>query len=187
MENNTKKLAISFIVVALVLVIGSLTIIRVNKKNQPAILPAAVQKQQSGKAASLTLDPRSLRVLPQQPFTVNVMVDTKGNAVSGVDLKIVFDPDKIFLNNPQLGEFFNEPVVFENSVDNKRGLLSLSLGSPGQADQSKTLVTLQGVVKSGVSGETDLIILPESKVIDAKTASSILGNTSGTTLTIMML
>lgn len=150
-------------------------------------LPATPSTQSSGaNKVELVFQPQSQILRPQQPVEIGIMVNNDNNLLSAVSVKLIFDKDKLTFNEPVLENFFPNAVVLENSVDNKQGRISLSLGSPVAATGSGMIARLTGVVNSGVSGETDIVILPESKVMRQGSATSILSKTGHTSLNIVL-
>lgn len=157
-------------------------------KNIGITLPSAFPTQiELKKGTSLNFNPQKFTLKPQERFNVDVVLSNPGNQVSGVDLKIIFDPGMLILSTPTPGNFFINAVILDNTVDNKRGLVSVSLGSSSPASASGTLVRLSGSVYSGVTGETDLIILPESKITWTGSGSSILEQTGQATISVLVL
>lgn len=136
--------------------------------------------------AGLSLNPSTQILRPQQQFEVGVIMDNEESPISGVSLKILFDKRMIVMSLPQVESYFPNPVVFENSIDDKLGIISISLGSITPATGSGTLVKLSGIINSGVSGETDLVILPESKIMRQGSTASILTSTNHATLNVVL-
>lgn len=156
--------------------------------NTAATFPSAFPTQtELKKGTTLNFNPQKFTLKPQERFNVDVVLNNPGNQISGVDLKIIYDPGMLILSTPTPGNFFTNAVILDNTVDNKRGLVSVSLGSSTPASKSGTLVRLSGSVYSGVTGETDLIILPESKITWTGSGSSILEQTGQATISVLVL
>lgn len=164
---------------------------RTNQRNELSsnvVLPTAEPTQvMVKKGTSLTFNPQNLTLRPGQQFTFDITLINPGNMVSAADIKIVFDPDMLYIAKPAVGDLFAGQVVLDNTVDNKRGLVSLTLSGTSPASQSGALVRLTGAVNQGVTGETDLIILPDSKITWTGSGSSILEQTGQATISVIVL
>lgn len=186
---NKKKILLIILIVLAVFVAGGIFFSRQkdNKpqgvKNSPHIgaSPVAVTNM-----VGLRLQPVSQIIHPQQPFEVQVIIDNQETPLSAVTLKIIYDKDMIFINEAAIDEFFTNPIVFENTIDNKLGLLRLSLGSTTPSSRSGVLARVKGLANNQATGETDMVISPESKVIPAGSTTSILGSAGQASLKIIL-
>ncbi len=67
--------------------------------------PTQLTPQANEGKAEISIKPPTQTVALNQEFTSDVFIDTKDLTVSGVDTKIVFDPEKLQLLEVTLGEF----------------------------------------------------------------------------------
>lgn len=157
------------------------------QKNAPLIAVVTPKEQTPAtRSVQLKIQPANQIIRPLQPIQLDVLVENNTVPISSISLNILYDKDFLTLNTPTLGNFFSNPIVFENSVDNKNGLLTVSLGSTTAGTVSGVVIQITGTVNSGTSGETDLVILPQSKVIPQGSTSSILTQTGQATLNILL-
>lgn len=152
----------------------------------------------SPQEVSLTVTPTppayTLLSLSPNPVTttaaggnVEVVIDTKENSVTGVQLELSYDP--AVLTNVTLtpGEFFPNATTLLDSVDTATGRVTYALViTPAQ-----TPVKGQGVVARinfnvlpGATGETQIELMPKTEVTQQGIGPSVLKEASGTTVVI---
>lgn len=187
-QNKKKVLLIIFITMAVFVSGGIFFTSQKNNKPQGAKNSPYVRISPAAKtnAVGLRLLPVSQIIRSQQPFEVQVVIDNKETPLSAVTLKMIYDKDMIFVQEAAIDEFFTNPIVFENTIDNKLGLLMLSLGSTTPSSRSGVLVRIKGITNYQATGETDMVISPESKVIPAGSTSSVLGSAGQASLKIIL-
>jgi hypothetical protein len=114
--------------------------------------------------ATLSLSPHLGVFQENSTFDVAIFVDTLGESISGIFLKLIFDPSKLAIiqsvGNKSIITSWTEPP----SYSNKTGLLQLN-GSikPGAVADAGLIGT--ATFKALVSGETIVTISPDSRVV----------------------
>lgn len=89
---------------------------------------------------SLMFEPNKVSTSSGDSFTVDIIVDTAGQAVGGTGAKIIFDPNRLSVTSIQPGSIFADyPTA---SSDNALGRATLS----GIVSSPKTLYTGKGVL-----------------------------------------
>jgi len=120
--------------------------------------------------------------------TLDFVIDTLSNELTAVQLEISYDPETITNVQVSPGSFFPNPVTLLELVDNNNGRITYALGiTPAQ-----TPVKGQGIVARisfqrapGVPAQqTQIELLPKTKVTQQGIGSSVLRSTSGTTIII---
>jgi len=122
-------------------------------------------------AASVSIEPATNSVNQSDTFSVNVVVDPAGQAVSGVQVKLSFDKSVVNLNSAVVGTFLgSSPIQFANKIDNTNGTLELAYNIAG-GDSAKsakgTFATLTFTVKSDAAIGSSNLDLTMAKLTDA--------------------
>ncbi len=104
-------------------------------------------------------------------FSVNVTVDPAGISVNGVQMNLKFDPTVVQLNSVVIGNFLgNNPIQFNNNIDNTNGNLVLAYtvagGNPA-VTTSGTYATLNFKVNSNAPAGTSTLDLTMAKLSNA--------------------
>ena len=138
-------------------------------------IPTEEMVSESPKTAALSLE-------QQGDGTVNVVVDAGAGTVSAVQLALSFDPG--VLENVQIkkGTYFVSPFELINLVDSTKGTITYAIGiSPSGRPQGGKGVVAQITynAKQGVTSQTRLDFLPQTKVTSEGIDSSVLQNPQG--------
>ncbi len=97
---------------------------------------------------NLKLQPQSPSVKVGQEFTYDVMVDAQKFLVSGVEVKLNFDPQATSLVKLIPGQFLTKPVVLEETVDATNGTIKYALGALQQSTGSGTVFQVRMLAKA---------------------------------------
>ncbi len=173
---NKKIFKIFSIFFALVLATAPLAILAESSINLDAknLLPKV----------DIFITPRSSTFLVGSTFQAPIYIDTKGNNINAINLKINFDPKKLSIVNPSGGKSIFGIWVESPQYDNTHGTASLAGVVPGGIVTSSGLViTMTFKVLS--SGSTRVTI-SDSSTVNANDGlgSEILMNKSGATYTL---
>jgi len=122
-------------------------------------------------AASVSIEPATNSVNQSDTFSVNIVVDPAGQAVSGVQIKMNFDESVVNLNSAVIGPFLGgSPTQFAKNIDNANGMLELAYTIEG-GDSAKsakgTFATLTFMVKNNAPTGTTNLDLTTAKLSDA--------------------
>lgn len=134
--------------------------------------------------AEVFITPRNSTFLVGSTFQAPIYIDTKGNSINAINLKINFDPKKIAVVNPSGGKSIFGIWVESPQYDNVRGTASLAGVVPGGIVTSSGLViTMTFKVLS--SGSTRVTISDQTTInANDGLGSEILLNKSGATYTL---
>ena len=140
-------------------------------------------------AASVSIEPATNSVNQSDTFSVNVVVDPAGQAVSGVQVKLSFDKSVVNLNSAVVGSFLgSSPLQFANKIDNTNGTLELAYtiaGGDSAKSANGTFATLTFTVKSNAANGSSNLDLTMARLTDAN-ADPIAGVTMNDgTITVM--
>lgn len=135
----------------------------------------------------LSLSPNPLEVAPGTQGTVDVMIDASDNAVTAVQLELMYDPTTLTAMKITPGPLFKNAVVLINKNDTKTGRFTYAFGiQPNQGTITGTgAVATITFTARGVSGkQSQITVLPTSLVTARGVATSVLKTSSGTTVNI---
>jgi len=131
--------------------------------------PKAVQKSieieaiESQTKLDLGFRAQTEPVLINQEKAVEIYLKAGGKEIWGADLVLEFNPKQLAIKQVAVGDYFQEPIVFENSVSQEEGKLKFSTGSLTATRGEGILTILQ--VKPVIAGQTTLSFSPETEVV----------------------
>ncbi len=146
-------------------------------------------RQRAAPATTLALSPPQLTVTPNQTFSLDVVVDTGSNQITGAQIKVVFDPDKLEAQSIQKGSFLpNIQVAGEVAPGSASIVLGAPSTQPGSGTGKLATITFKALVVSDApvtvrfaEGETAAVALQEqNNVLISGTPSLITISGSGT-------
>ncbi len=107
-------------------------------------------------------------------YSTNVEITTGENKVTGVQLELSFDPDKLtdFIVEP--GPFFTNSIELRNEVDNQKGTVSYALGSQSGVSGQGVVATLTFREIGKVGDLAKIEFLPKTQVTSEETDQSVL-------------
>lgn len=137
--------------------------------------------------ASLSFSPATLNASQGASTpTVDIMLDTKGQMVSGAQVELLYDPEVI--TNVSLtplvdGQLFGKnPFVLINTIDKEQGRITYAVAMDvndtekiGNAPIGRLTLTINRFTKKTTSSIT---FLPKSTVTTLKSLSTVLANTT---------
>lgn len=141
-------------------------------------------RQRAAPATTLDFSPSTIATTEGEEFTVDVIVTTGGNQITGADLKVIFDPDKLEAQSIQKGTFLPN-ILVAGSVS--PGVASITLGAPSTTpgNGTGTLATLTFKALASTSGPISLrFSQPETQVIGIGETGNVLVSASPATVTI---
>lgn len=99
----------------------------------------------------------------EQPFTIDIEIDTQKQSVNAVGIYLLFDPDKLQLLNLDTTQSFCQfyPV---KKFDNQLGTISLACGSPHPGMSGKNTVMSLEFIPKALSSSL-LITDPKSQIL----------------------
>ena len=110
--------------------------------------------------------------------TVNVVLTTQSNKVSGVQFEVAYDPTVLSNVTVKPGDFFPKPLVLLNQVDTKNGKINYAIGIQPTADQlsgtGTTAVISYTLLPTASASQTTLKFLPKTQVVEQGIAGSVL-------------
>ncbi len=188
MSKKTLALIIALFVITVVLVAAA---VNTSRNNVPSQNPVANAPTPTPYAHSiLTLSPASTQVAPNTASSVNVMIDTGENVVSGVQLELSYDPVMLTDVKVAPGTFFTNPLAIINRTDATIGRVTYALVVSKASLAQKgvgTVATISFTTKypGKGSGTTELKLLPKTLVSAIGVGPSVLLRSGeGVTITI---
>jgi hypothetical protein len=114
-----KKIIIG-IVVVIILAIAVIAGVLLINQNQDV-------REKAAPATTMYIDPANQNVAPGGNFTYSVKLDTNENSVTGIDIKINYDPAALEVTTIQKGtgiSTFSDDNIITNEINNTTGTLS---------------------------------------------------------------
>lgn len=115
---------------------------------------------------------------------VNVVIDTKENRATAVQLELTYNPKAVDIVDVAPGTFFSNPVVLLKTIDRTAGRVSYALGiaPTGVAQQGEGVVATLMVrpVQGATITQTQVSFLPKTLVTAEGVTTSVLKSSSGT-------
>ncbi len=170
-----KKIALG-IGIAAILIAIPLTVFLV-KRNQDI-------RQRAAPATTLEMKPATLSVSEGQEFSIDVVVTTGPNQITGADIKLLFDPEKLEAQSIQKGTFLPNILVAGAVAP---GTASIALGAPSTTPGNGT-GTLATVIFKALAATSSPVSIrfaqPETQVVGIGEQGNVLTGTTPTTITI---
>lgn len=114
---------------------------------------------------------------------VNVNIDTGSDSISGVQLKIAYDP-KVLTNVKVVpGSFFPNGTVLQNDVDAQNGIINYAFAiNPGmkQLKGKGQIISISYIAVPQTA--TDMVFMPNTKITSEGITASVLKNTATITV-----
>ena len=138
---------------------------------KPAISPKAT--------TSLSLSPKGSIKYLDEMFPIEILIDTGKNVVSGVELYLSFDPEKLKVERVEPGSFFENPNILLNEADQKEGKISFALGtfSPKSGVGSLATLTFRVIGTTPETQPTIVSFMDKTKVAEVGETESVLAKT----------
>ncbi|MBI2442295.1 MAG: hypothetical protein HYV40_00110 [Candidatus Levybacteria bacterium] len=155
---------------------------------QPSLAPAASPTPTPPAYTTLQLSPNPVSIEAGGKGTVQVLIDTHENTITGVQLELSYDPKALTNVVITPGAFFQNPLIIPqwNKVDQATGRIShAQVLTPAQAGvQGKGIVaTITFTRATGTpSAQTTLEFLPKTAVTQSGISPSVLKSMSNTTI-----
>lgn len=135
----------------------------------------------------LSLSPDPVAVAPGTQGTVDVIIDASDNAVTAVQLELMYDPTTLTNMKITPGPLFKNAVVLINKNDAKTGRFTYAFGiQPNQATVTGTgaVATITFTARGALGKQSQITVLPTSLVTARGVATSVLKMSTGTTVNI---
>lgn len=120
---------------------------------------------------------------PQSEYTVDVTVNTNGQAVSGIQLELSYDPEilsNVTVTPSENNLFGTNPAVLINSVDQDLGRISYAIALGGLNDDEVTgngnIASITFNANTALAQNTQISILPKTTVRSLRSTNSLLQN-----------
>lgn len=138
---------------------------------------------------TLTFSPNTVSSSSSATQSLDIMIDTNGDPVSGIQLELSFDPKVVSLKTLTPGTFLpNALTLLPAKIDNVNGTATLIFAkTPSQEAKSGSglAATLTYSIKSGTTAsQTQIKILPKSEVSATGIRESVLKSEDTATITI---
>ena len=115
--------------------------------------------------ASLYLAPSSGSFFVGSTFDVSVFVNTGGENVNAVEVKLKFDPAKLQIASPTAGKSFIEVWISQPTYSNTKGTLNFMGGIPSPGINTSSGLVSTVTFRAISPGETSIVFLDSSKVL----------------------
>lgn len=128
---------------------------------------------------SLSLSPKESIKYLNDVFQMEILIDTGKNVVSGVELYLFFDPEKLEVENVEPGNFFENPNILLNETDQEEGAISFALGtfSPKSGVGSLATLTFRAIGVTPETQPTTISFMETTKVAEVGEIESVLAKT----------
>lgn len=134
-------------------------------------------------SVTISLIPPSITAIVKKNETISVYIDTDNHTVSAVDLTVLFDPKILRIDDVAPGDFFVDPTVLIERIDNTSGTLTYAIGSLKPKKGTGKVVTL--TLAGRRAGTTHITITENTKVAAIGAGSTnVLATRKGAVLTI---
>lgn len=118
---------------------------------------------------------------PQSEYAVDVAVNTNGQAISGIQLELSYDPailSNVTVTPSENNLFGTNPAVLINSVDQDLGRISYAIALGGLNDDEVTgngnIASITFSANSALVKNTQISILPKTTVRSLRSTNSLL-------------
>lgn len=109
-----------------------------------------------------------------------VIIDTDKNNIAAVQLEMIFNPGYLSVSKITPLDFFKDPTILLNEVDNKQGTISYALGTTEVRIGRGQLVKITVVGKKPTGpNSTPITFLPKTSVGEIGNPSSVLKEAVG--------
>ena len=153
-------------------------------KSFPAIFPTqAVVPSEN----TLALTPSELTAPPGKSTSVQVIIDSKGEQPSLIQMELAYDPGAISAVKVTPGTFFSQPQVLLNNVNARNGRVSYAIApSPNQHEPTNSNIAATIIITpraGALQRVTTLYFLPKT-VVRTKNSENTLKIAYGTKITV---
>lgn len=142
-------------------------------------LTSLYPKDQSHAASKVevSLVANTLTVAKEQGFSVDVFIDRKGNAVSGAELEINFNPQFLTAETVTAKSYLPN-VLLDPQIDSSAGKIKIAQGTYPGPNQPETgvAVNIKFKAKSAVTQSTPITINPTSIITVIGVTGNMIGN-----------
>ncbi len=176
-----------------VLVLISAGLVIFALQSQPSKKPVAQPKPITAKPTPvadtvLSLSPNPVQISASGSGTIEVMIDSGYNTVSGVQLELAYDPKILMSLKITPGPFLKTPIVLLNQDDKETGRYSYAMGispsqQPGQGNGIVAYLTFKRA-PGAIGTETTVSLLDKSLVTMLGIQGSVLKKTSHTSISL---
>lgn len=120
-------------------------------------------------------------------YSLPIDIAAVKNKVTTVQLEMSYDPDVLTEVVITPGNFFEDPVLFLNQIDDENGRISYAIGVESEAsgkDGEGLVATLSFQARTPVPKQTNIFFLPKTLVMAEGINQSVLKSTNSATITI---
>ncbi|MBI2049566.1 hypothetical protein HYT32_01545 [Candidatus Roizmanbacteria bacterium] len=189
MSKRTFILIFTLFTIAFVLVI--VAIYSPTTSNIPAVIPAPTLQPETLAQTDLRFGtPVKLPVAISTSeakivYSLPVNIAAVNNKITAVQLEMSYDSNALTEVVVTPGNFFENPVLFLNQIDDKNGRISYAIGvAPNSEgiDGEGQVATLSFQTKLPLTETTNIYFLPKTKVSGEGTNQSVLKSTNSATI-----
>lgn len=145
---------------------------------------AQTQLEQKGGngPVSIMIDPNVASLKVNEEGMVDIYINTSGEEVTAVDMRLSFDSNLVQIDDISPGDFFENPNVLQEEIQNGGGKIIFIIGGPeGKTGEGK-LATIK--IRPVKKGNFDLIFEKGSQVSSKDKTENFLGTTRGAVVNI---
>jgi len=143
----------------------------------------------SPEAVLVYIEPASLKVRPQEEFTINVMVNPRGVGISAGEIEVRFNHSAFEAVNVSLGNLFGKsPLVLKRSINNTVGLVwcvAARIGSTHPPTPPSSFIKIRFRVRSNAASGKYMIRLSKIGLSDENFRDITSMRTSSSLITIV--
>lgn len=185
---SKRTLSLIIVLILLVVVLLSLAIGKTSTPpppipTRPIATPTPKVEQTSLLFGDLTIAPSSPSASSKKepPYSLPINIKTGSNAVTAVQLELLYDPKAITKVVVKPESFFANPTVLINNIDAQNGRISYALGIGPDASGTQgtgTVASISFAAKSKTPIETSISFLPKTLVTAEGVSQSVLKTTN---------
>lgn len=137
--------------------------------------------------SSLTLNPISSMQMIGKPFILEVILDSAQNQVTGAEVYLRFDPQKLAVGKITPGDFWEKPTILLEKTDSQNGLISYAIGGLTAKSGQKILLKLSLKPLNTTDVQEPTLISFDSRTVlaDINQSSSVLKSTQNAEIIIL--
>ena len=160
-----------------------------NQQNLTSYVPAKPSPTPSPLTTTLSFSPNPLFLSSQSAQIVDVVVNSNGSKITGVQLELTYDPKVVTItdvSSPKTDGFIKNPMQLVKKIDPESGKITFAIVVPPNQEGSVGVgkvatINLRANLKP--EEQTTLQFLPQSLVTAEGFSASVLKSTEGVVIT----
>lgn len=153
-------------------------------KSTPTTTPLQLQKGANATATLLAVSTKS-QVSQGEEFSINIIIQTGENIVTGVQAEIQYDSSVLSITKIAPGDFFAKPLELANKNDSAKGEIIYAVGSFDGVKGGGVIAKITAKALKKTNGSVEVLTIKPTTLISAFDAKqSVLKEGRGASLVI---